>query len=152
MDDHSVAGVDLARYSGLWYEIASLPARFQEGCVCSTAEYRVIGDYVEVTNSCRQESPQGKLRRVTGKARPVPGSNNSRLKVTFFWPFSGDYWIVGLDPDYRWAMVGHPQRKYLWILSRQPELDEKTFVALLERARVLGYPVERLRRSDQSCD
>jgi apolipoprotein D and lipocalin family protein len=150
-DDHTVAAVDLKRYQGRWYEIASLPARFQRGCFCTTADYKLAQDHVVVINTCRDGSPQGKIRQARGKAYPVAGSNNSRLEVVFFWPFRGNYWVIGLDRDYQWVMVGHPKRKYLWIMSREPVMAESLYTRLKNRARALGYPVDKLKKMNQSC-
>jgi apolipoprotein D and lipocalin family protein len=136
---------------GQWYEIAALPNWFQKNCVCTTAEYRQLDDYVEVKNTCRDGSSQGKVRKALGKAWVVEGSSGGKLKVSFFWPFRGDYWIIALDPDYQWAMVGHPQRKYLWILSRKPQMEAKLADTLLEQARAMGYPVDQMRMTDQGC-
>jgi apolipoprotein D and lipocalin family protein len=143
--------VDLERYKGKWYEIASLPAWFQKDCYCTTAEYILEKDYVQVINRCRKGGPDGKLDEAIGKARPVEGSNNARLKVSFFWPFTGDYWVIALDPDYQWAVVGHPKKEYLWILSRTPTMDKALFQDLVAKARTMGYPVDRLKMADQSC-
>jgi len=150
-DDHSVGSVDLDRYIGRWYEIASLPAPFQKDCHCTTAEYILKGDYLRVINRCRRGSNRGELDEAKGKAWPVKGSHNSRLKVSFFWPFKGDYWVIALDKDYQWVMVGHPQRKYLWLLSRKPKISRELYDSLVEGAASLGYQVERLKTMDQSC-
>jgi apolipoprotein D and lipocalin family protein len=150
-DDHSVEKVDLERYTGRWYEIASFPAPFQKDCHCTTAEYVSKGDYLQVINRCRRGSAEGEWDEATGKARPVEGSNNSRLKVSFFWPFKGDYWVIALDRDYQWVLVGHPQRRYLWILSRTPRISKALYDSLVERAASLGYDVTRLKIMDQSC-
>ena len=144
-DDHTVESVNLKRYMGKWYEIASLPAPFQKDCYCTTAEYNLRGEYIEVINSCRRGSAEGRLDIATGKAWPLKGSNNSRLKVSFFWPFKGDYWVVSLDQDYQWAMIGHPERKYLWILSRKPEMSNDLYQSLIKKAKELGYNIENLK-------
>lgn len=149
--NQTVPQVDLQRYSGLWYEIASFPAWFQKDCACTTAEYILEKDYVRVINRCRKGGPEGKWDEAKGKARPVEGSHNARLKVSFFWPFQGDYWVIALDPDYRWVMVGHPKKTYLWILSRTPTMDDNLFKSLVAKARAMGYTVERLKMADQSC-
>ena len=149
--DQTVESVNLAQYMGRWYAIASLPAWFQKNCCCVTAEYAMQKDYVGVINACRKGSPDGPLKFSTAKAFVVPGKGNSRLKVQFFWPFKGDYWIIALDDDYRYAMVGHPRRKYLWILSRKPYMKEETYAMLVEMAREKGYNVDRLRRIPQGC-
>ncbi len=152
LDDHSVQTVDLERYQGKWYEIASFPAPFQKDCYCTTAEYVLKDDYVKVINRCRRGSSQGEWDEAEGKAWPVKGSNNSRLEVSFFWPFTGDYWIVALDADYQWVLVGHPERKYFWILARQPRISQELYNSLVQRAARLGYDVNKLKLMDQSCN
>ncbi len=145
-----VASVDLGRYLGTWYEIATIPQRFQRGCVAVTAEYslRADGD-IDVVNTCRQGTLDGKVRSVRGKAWVVDRATNAKLRVRFFWPFSGAYWIIDLDPDYRWAVVGHPSRDYLWILSRSPRMDGALYDELVRRAAAQGYDVTRLVRTLQ---
>jgi apolipoprotein D and lipocalin family protein len=146
----TVPHVDLARYAGTWFEIASFPQRFQEGCVASRAQYTLRpGGTVEVVNRCRDRSFAGPERAVTGTARVVDPITNAKLAVTFFWPFRGAYWIIDLDPDYRLAAVGHPSRDYLWILARTPTLDDRTYAAIVERLRAQGYDTSRLRRTPQ---
>lgn len=143
-----VEHVDLPRYMGLWYEVARTPNRFQRGCHASTAEYalRPDGD-VSVVNSCAEGSPAGPRRSVRGKAWLVPGGGGAKLRVRFFWPFSGAYWIIDLGKDYEYAVVGHPTRKYLWILARTPTLDEAVYAGILERLRAQGYDPSRLERA-----
>ncbi len=146
----TVPSVDLERYMGRWYEIASIPQRFTKGCRCTTADYKlnVEKGYVEVYNSCLKE---GKVSDVKGKAFPVEGSSSSKLKVQFFWPFRGDYWILELDPDYRYVMVGSPDRESLWFLSRTPTMEDATYARLEQLANTKGFPVERLEMMDQQC-
>lgn len=129
----TVPSVDIARYGGKWFEIASFPMFFQRNCLGNTtAEYGSNADgTLSVLNRCRT---QGGFDEARGKATIVDGSNNARLKVSFFWPFSGDYWVIGLDPDYRWALVGNPNRKYLWLLSRTPQLSKGLLDAALKVA------------------
>lgn len=145
-----VAHVDLERYLGAWYEIATIPQRFQKGCVGVTAEYslRRNGD-IGVVNTCIKETLDGEKRAVRGRARVVDEVTNARLKVTFFWPFWGSYWIIGLDDDYQWAVVGHPSREYLWILSRSPQMDEVLYEELLALIARKGYDVSRIVRTLQ---
>jgi apolipoprotein D and lipocalin family protein len=145
-----VSSVDLQRYLGTWYEIATIPQRFQKGCVAVTAEYslRKDGD-IEVVNTCRQGALDGEVRRVRGKAWVVDRTTNAKLKVRFFWPFSGSYWIIGLDPDYKWAIVGHPNRKYLWILSRLPQMEEPLYRDLLRLVAEKGYDLAKIEKTLQ---
>lgn len=150
--DHSVDQVDLVRYMGRWYEIASFQPWFQRGCNCTTADYGLMrGGVVAITNACRKGSPTGELDSAIGTAKVVQGSRGSRLKVTFQWPFEGDYWVVGLDPEYEWVLVGHPYKKQLWLLSRQPVMEDALFKSLKAKAAKLGYDVSRLKKTNQAC-
>jgi apolipoprotein D and lipocalin family protein len=146
----TVASVDLTRYSGTWYEIARYPNRFQRDCQSDTmAEYTLRKDgKVQVVNSCRQKD--GKTKTARGTAKVADKKTNAKLKVTFFWPFYGDYWVIGLSPDYRYAIVGEPKRRYLWVLSRTPEMDETTYQKILEQIRAAGYDPEKLIKTPQS--
>ncbi len=146
----TVSFVDLDRYVGQWYEIARYHHRFQEGCVGSRATYTMRDDgRITVVNECYDKSFSGKLRSVKGKAWVVDPDSNARLKVSFFWPFAGDYWIIDLGRDYEYAVVGHPDRKYLWILSRTPVLDEKVYQDILARLHMQEYDTAKLVRTVQ---
>ncbi len=148
----TVQSVDLQKYLGKWYEIALLPTSFEEGCHCTTAEYSLIdSETVRVINTCNEDSADGKIDRAKGKAFIVEGSNNAKLKVQFFWPFKGDYWILELDNDYQYALVGAPSREYLWILSRTPQLDQKIIDKLLKSAEQKGFDTSKMIYTDQSC-
>ena len=145
----TVAQVELARYAGAWYEIALLPNRFQKQCVADTqARYRLDGERVEVVNRCR--NADGEVERAKGHAKVVPGSGNAKLRVSFFWPFYGDYWVLALDADYRHVLVGAPSRQYAWVLSRTPQMDEATLNQLLDRAAALGFDRAAFRRTPQT--
>jgi apolipoprotein D and lipocalin family protein len=149
----TVPAVDLERYAGKWYEIASFPQRFQRGCHCTYAEYTPTGKgYVRVFNSCRRDSVNGKQTTISGKAFPVKGSNNAKLKVQFFWPFRGNYWIIELADDYSYAAVGAPGRNYLWILARSPQMSDETYAILLRKISAKGFDVSRLQKTEQRCD
>lgn len=147
----TVSHVDLARYLGTWYEIASFPQRFQRGCTNTTATYslRADGD-IDVLNRCRKGSSDGPLDTARGRARVVDRGSNARLEVSFFRPFWGDYWIIDLAPDYSHAVVGHPSRDYLWILSRTPTMRPDTYAAIIARLEKAGYETTRLVRSVQT--
>jgi apolipoprotein D and lipocalin family protein len=141
---HTVDTVDLQRYLGTWYEIARYPNRFERDCDSNTtAQYSRRNDgRIEVVNSCRK--PSGKTKSVRGVAKVVDPITNAKLKVTFFWPFTGNYWVLALGPDYQYAIVGEPSRKYLWVLSRTPQLDRETYRAILDRIKQLGYIPSKL--------
>jgi apolipoprotein D and lipocalin family protein len=142
--------VDIQKYLGTWYEIATIPQRFQKGCVGVTAEYtlRTDGD-IDVLNTCRQGTLDGKVRTARGKAWVVDKKTNAKLKVRFFWPFTGAYWVIGLDADYQWAIVGHPGRNYLWILSRTPQMDDALYNELLRLIAAKGYDLLKIKRTLQ---
>jgi apolipoprotein D and lipocalin family protein len=149
----TVPKVDLGRYVGTWYEIASYPQRYQEGCTGTTATYtlREDGD-IDVLNRCRKGSLDGKEDTAEGKARVVDSRTNAKLEVSFFGPFWGDYWIIDLGEDYEYAVVGHPSRDYLWILSRTSTMDETTYEGILSRAKAKGYTLGPLQRTGQPPD
>jgi apolipoprotein D and lipocalin family protein len=146
----TVPCVDLYRYSGTWYEIARLPNIFQRNCRCSTAQYVPDPDgSVTVINSCT--TPRGRQRQVVGRATTVPGSGNARLRVgfgrlstIFAQRSAGNYWIIDIAPDYSWAMVGTPDRKFFWILSRTPQLPSDIVSQLTRQASDLGFDTSRL--------
>jgi apolipoprotein D and lipocalin family protein len=142
--------VDLNRYMGVWYEIARFPFLVQEGCYGTTATYTLRpGGTVTVVNRCRKDSFDGKESVAEGTARIVDATTNAKLSVTFFWPFSGDYWIVELGKDYEYAVVSVPSRKYLWILSRAPLMPEAMYRGILDRLQASGYDITRLIRTPQ---
>ena len=140
-----VTFVDLNRYVGTWYEISRFPNRFQKGCVGTTATYTIRKDgKIDVLNQCRKETLDGEISSVKGTARVVDNKTNAKLKVSFFWPFSGHYWIIDLGENYDYAVVGHPDRKYLWILSRSPKMDEKIYNLILEKLKLKFYDTSKL--------
>ncbi len=147
----TVPKVDLNRYLGEWNEIARIDHWFQEGCNNSKAFYsmREDGD-IKVLNSCILPEDGGKQDTAIGRAWVTDPQTNAKLKVQF--PLrgiklsflAGDYWIIDLDPNYQYAMVGDPTREYLWILARDETLPQDTLSKLLEKAEINGFPTERL--------
>jgi len=150
-----VPSVDMLRYIGTWYEIARLPNRFQEKCAGDvTATYSILDNgEIMVVNRCRQEN--GEITEAEGRARRASDEGpNTKLKVRFapaflsLLPFVwGDYWIIDLAPDYSYAVVSEPERKYLWILARSQEMDEELFGEILGRVRSRGYDITSLIRT-----
>lgn len=147
----SIPSLDLPRYMGRWYEIAKFPNRFQKKCVADTsAQYSLLPDgQVRVLNQCRLAS--GDMDQALGTARRAGSDSWSRFQVRFapgwlslipmVW---GDYWVVDIDEGYQLAAVSEPSREYLWILSRQPRVDEARYSALLQRLRAMGLDTDRL--------
>jgi apolipoprotein D and lipocalin family protein len=145
-----VDNVDLAKYSGKWYEIASFPQSFQKGCSCTSAEYMLTEKkYVRVLNTCMVE---GKPKTAEGKAFVVKGTGNAKLKVQFFWPFKGKYWIIYLESDYSIVLVGHPNRQYLWILARDKKISEEKYNSLLDFLKKNDFDITKLVKTDHSCN
>ena len=146
----TVPSVDLKKYVGKWYEIASYPQWFQKGCYCTTAEYTLSEKgFVIVENRCNKDSVNGKQSYIKGKAFIEKDSGNAKLKVQFFWPFTGKYWIIDLADDYSFAVVSHPDKKYLWILSRTPKLDDVIYQQILSRLKEKGFDLLKLKITTQ---
>jgi apolipoprotein D and lipocalin family protein len=155
----SIAALDVPRYLGTWYEIAKYPNSFQKKCVTNTqARYSLLGDgQLQVVNRCRLEN--GQTSEALGAARQQGDASSPRLKVRFapawlsFIPAVwGDYWVIDLDPAYQLAAVAEPKREYLWILSRTPQVDSKSYQALLERLTRQGFDISKLELSPQLGD
>jgi apolipoprotein D and lipocalin family protein len=150
-----VAEVDLNRYRGTWYEIALIPVWFQKDCDSgTTAEYSLSENgSIAVTNRCCTR--EGTLKEAQGRAWMVDKNCPAKLKVGFFsvlgfFPFKGDYWIIDLDPDYRYAVIGHPSRKLGWILSRTPVLPQEMLNGIAERLTHNGYNFADFKMTDQT--
>ena len=151
----TVENVDLERYMGTWYEIASFPQRFAKNCTASKAEYKLIKktERVQVRNSCRLYTVDGKLKVANGIAKIADKTTNSKLKVSFFWPFFGDYWIIDLDREYKWAVVGSPDRDSLWVLSRTKQMDESLYSEIINRVYLdQNFDITRLVKTPQPND
>jgi len=145
-----VPEVDLGRYMGLWYEIARYPVSFQKGCVAVTAEYSLNRDgTVKVRNACRKGTLDGPPKSIDGTARVPDPAVPAKLKVRFFWFFEGDYWIIDLGKNYQYAAVGTPRRSMLWVLSREPQMDERLYQEIVSRLAAKGFDPGRLVRTPQ---
>ena len=140
--------VDLKKYLGRWYEIARYEQSFQIGCEGVTADYSLRADgNIDVVNRCRK--PDGKSSEARGRAKVVDGESQARLKVSFFGPFYGDYWVLDRADDYDWSIVGEPSGRYLWILAREPTPAAAEVQKLIDRAKDLGYDTSMLLRTKQ---
>ena len=137
--------VDLDKYQGRWYEIARFPNNFEKNCEGVTADYGKREDgLISVVNTCRKGAPDGPAKTANGRARIVDTETNAKLEVSFFGPFWGDYWIIGLDEAYSLSLVGEPSGRYLWILSRTPKVEDATLQDAIATLRDLGYSVDAL--------
>lgn len=152
-----VERIDLERYLGTWHEVARMPNRYQDDCVSGTTATYLRGEdgEIAVRNACT--TGDGERISVDGVAREVvSGSGNLQVRFAPRWlawlPVWADYWVLDLDPDYRWAVVGGPTRKFLWVLARDPQLDPEIFEGIKARAAARGYAVERLWVADTLRD
>lgn len=146
MEVKAVESFDLARYLGTWHEIASIPQFFQRKCVRDTKASYSAGDegLIRVDNVCARGD--GARERASGRARQPDVGHSSKLEVTFvdlfgeyrFW-VAADYWVIALDPNYRWAVVGHPSRRYGWVLAREPLLPPVALAEIIGRLKAQGY-------------
>jgi apolipoprotein D and lipocalin family protein len=152
----TIPSLDVPRYMGTWYEIAKFPNWFQKSCIGDTsAEYSLKPDgQVQVINRCRMDS--GEMKVAIGAARQIGGGSSPKLEVRFapawlsFIPAVwGDYWVIDLDERYQLVAVSEPTRKYLWILSRTPTVEQKAFEALMGRLANKGMDVSRLEPTRQ---
>ncbi|MFC2137541.1 lipocalin family protein [Bacteroidota bacterium] len=146
----TVDSIDIQKYQGLWYEIAIVPNNFEKGCSCTTAEYIPNEKgYIDVINTCKRK---GKIDKIKGKAFVVKNSNNTKLKVQFFWPFKGNYWIIDIDENYTYAVVSGPSRKYLWILSRKPEMDKELYNSILKDLAEKNFDITKIVKTIHDCN
>ncbi|HWT16686.1 MAG TPA: lipocalin family protein [Patescibacteria group bacterium] len=149
LPNQPVERIELDRYLGTWHEVARLPNRYQDDCISGTTATYLRGEDGEIVvrNACTADD--GERLSVDGVAREVvSGSGNLQVRFAPRWlawlPVWADYWVLDLDPDYRWAVVGGPTRKFLWVLAREPQLDPVVFDGIKTRAAARGYAVERL--------
>jgi len=140
--------VELSKYLGRWYEVARYEQSFQKGCEGVSADYALREDgTISVRNACRK--PDGKVSVASGKAKVVDPATNAKLKVSFFGPFYGDYWVLDRADDYSWAIVGEPSGRYLWLLAREASPAPSRIAAQIARAKALGYDTSMLIRTKQ---
>ncbi len=142
--NHSVPqpakAVDIDRYLGRWYEIYRYDASFQKNCEAVSADYSRNADgSIRVVNTCRKGATDGPVKTAIGRAKIVDPVSGAKLKVSFFGPFYGNYWVLDRDDAYRWAIVGEPSGRYLWVLSREANPSDSLKTTLRRRVEELGY-------------
>jgi lipocalin len=153
IDKTVVKELDIERYLGTWYEISRYDHRFEHGLVGVTATYSFREDgKLKVLNEGFKGSINGKRSEAIGKAKIPNPDLPSKLKVSFFWFFYGDYFVLELDENYQWAVIGSRSDKYLWILSRTSQMDENLYDELLARLTKRGYDVAKLIRVEQKLN
>jgi len=150
IDKTVVKDLDIERYLGTWYEIARYDHRFERGLVGTTANYSFREDgMIRVVNKGFKGSLDGERSEAVGKAKIPDPDVPSKLKVSFFWFFYGDYFVLELDEDYQWAVIGSSSDNYLWILSRVPQMEDSLYDDLLNRLTTRGYDVDKLIKVEQ---
>ncbi len=146
----TVAQVDLELYAGKWFEIARYPHSFEKGLVGVTATYTLKPNgRIEVLNQGFKGSLNGKRSKAKAWAKVPNPLEPGKLKVYFFWPFGADYYILDLDENYQWALVGSSSMNYLWILSRTPQMPNEVYNQILKKVMELGYDIEKLELVEQ---
>jgi apolipoprotein D and lipocalin family protein len=144
MPNKTVDKVDLKRFAGKWYSLSSIPTMFDSGTRETTTVYTLNNDgYYNVFTTARKGN-DNELHTYTSKLFPDKSTNNSQMKAQFVWPVKVDYWVVDLADDYSYTIVGHPDHKYLFIMSRKPSIDKKLYEELVAKCKAMGYPVEKL--------
>jgi apolipoprotein D and lipocalin family protein len=151
----TVKQLDIDRYLGLWYNVASYRGGFHKGCRCTTAEYDVVPNkkYLSITNRCiRFKHNRSKIITTEGKAYYGEDSDNAELKIQYHWPFRHTCYVIGLADDYSWAVIGRPGQNHLWILSRDPAMPLEVNGKILELIANQGYDVNKIVKTPQNCD
>lgn len=140
-----VEKVDLKRYAGTWYSLASIPTPFDKGSRETTTTYtwNEKSDYFDVLTTCKKDDDK-ELHTYKSKLFQVDNTNNAEMKAQFLWPFKVDYWVIALADDYSYVVVGHPDHKFLFIMSRKPTMSKNTYDDLVAKCKAMGYPVEKL--------
>jgi len=150
IDSSTVENVDIERYMGRWYEIARFPNRFEKNLVGVTADYSLNKNgRIKVVNSGYKNTLRGELKQAHGRAKIPDPEQPGRLKVAFFLFFYGDYYILELDSDYQWVLVGSSTPEYLWILSRTPQIGPEIYNTIVKKAESRGYDITKLEMIDQ---
>ena len=139
----TVNHVDLKSFSGTWYSLYSIPTMFDKGSRETTTHYTLDNDgYYNVITTCKEED--GKLKTIKSKIFPVKETHDGQMKAQFIWPIKVDYWVIDLAPDYSWVVVGHPDHRFLFIMSRKPEMDKALYEKIVEHCKEMGYSVDKL--------
>ena len=140
-----VSNLDLRKFQGVWYEIAHNPWFPEDNCFAMIAHYKLIEDNkIEVTNICRKNGFDGEISKITGNAWLVDPSITSKWEVQFIWPFTLDYWVIDLEENYNYAVIGEPDKENFWILSRKPIMEKGLLTKIIEKTKMKGYDLSNL--------
>ena len=140
-----VSNLDLQKFQGTWYEIAHNPWFPEKGCFSMIAHYKLTDDnQINVTNICRKNGFDGEISKVTGRAWLVNPKIKAKWEVQFIWPFTLDYWVIDLEENYNYAVIGEPEKENLWILSRKPIMEKGLLSRIIETTKNKGYDLSNL--------
>ena len=140
-----VSNLDLHKFQGVWYEIAHNPWFPEKNCFSMIAHYKVIEDSkIEVTNICRKHGFNGEISKIVGKAWLVDQTITSKWEVQFIWPFSLDYWVIDLEENFNYAVIGEPDKENFWILSRKPIMEKGLLAKIIAQSKMKGYDLSNL--------
>jgi apolipoprotein D and lipocalin family protein len=140
----TVDKVDLKRFAGKWYSLYSIPTPFDKNSMQTTTTYTLNNDGYFNVFTCGKKTTDNDEHTYNSKLFPVEGSGNSKMKAQFLWPFKIDYWIIDLADDYSYVVVGHPDKKFLFIMSRKPTMDKKLHEELIAKCKAMGYDTDKL--------
>ena len=140
-----VSNLDLRKFEGVWYEIAHNPWFPENNCFATIAHYKLLeGEEIEVTNICRKHGFEGEISKITGKAWLLDSNIKSKWEVQFIWPFTLDYWVIELEKNYTYAVIGEPDKENFWILSRKPIMEKNILTNIIEKTKLKGYDLSNL--------
>ena len=140
-----VSNLDLHKFQGVWYEIAHNPWFPEKNCFAMIAHYKLIEDSkIEVTNICRKHGFNGEISKIVGKAWLVDQTITSKWEVQFIWPFSLDYWVIDLEENFNYAVIGEPDKENFWILSRKPFMEKGLLAKIISQSKMKGYDLSNL--------
>jgi apolipoprotein D and lipocalin family protein len=151
LPDKSVENLDTRQYAGTWYSLYSIPTSYDKGSRETTGSYKwnSRGRYFDVVTSYKKPGSE-EVHSINSKVYPVPGTNNTEMKCQFIWPFKVDYWVIELAPDYSYVVVGHPEQKLLFIMSRKRSISKRLYGEIVARCEARGYNVSQLASQQHS--
>ena len=149
----TVDQLDLQRFMGNWYVIANIPTFVEKGAVNAVENYALEDDgTIAVTFTYHKEDRSKPRKTMKSRGFVVPGTSNAQWKIQFFWPIKFPYYVIDLDEDYKYTVIGLPNRKYLWIMAREPYLDEEIYEGIIQRVREQGFDISKIQRVPQNWD